>query len=67
MKVLVCASDGTPSPRSEWKRVGTAIQYKKIALDEGKNTYAMEFMFELEYPLKKYYFSYGYPYSYTLL
>ena len=66
MKVLV-SCEGLPCAKTEWKRVGTAIQYKKVFLKDGRDTYALEFVYEIENPLQKYYFSYGYPYSFTQL
>lgn len=45
MKVLVSTSEGPSAARSEWKRVGTAIQYKKVSLGDGKDSYAMEFLY----------------------
>ena len=48
--------------QKEWKRVGTAIRYFKMSLKEGKTSYAMEFIIELDTPFQTYYFSYGYPY-----
>ena len=65
MKVLVSSSEGQPNSKSEWKRVGTAIQYKKVSLGEGRESYSMEFMYEVETPHQRYYFSYGFPYSYS--
>lgn len=35
MKILVSENN------SEWKRVGTAIKYYKIAMNNGQNTYAL--------------------------
>ena len=61
MKVLVSKN------RKDWKRVGTAIKYSMVNLEEGRVSYSMEFIYEIENPFESHYFSYGYPYQYSLL
>ena len=55
---MLCSYD-----KIEWKRTGTSISYFKD--DEGKNSYALEFIHEFDVPGRTTYFSYGYPYTYS--
>lgn len=46
MKVLASAD------QVEWKRVGTAIKYYRVSLRDGKESFCLEFIYEIEQPMK---------------